>query len=63
MEGLNIRDIDEIIKKIDELRANLIKLKEGRDFTDKEVISMSQMLDSVLNEYYKLIKQEVVDKD
>lgn len=58
MEGPHLHDVDEIIKKIDELRLNLIKLKKGRDFTDEEVVSMSQMLDDVLNEYYKLAKQK-----
>jgi hypothetical protein len=57
-----MHDIDEIIKKIDELKASLAKLKKGRNFSDEEVVSMSQMLDGVLNEYYKLVKQKV-DKE
>ncbi|MGI6119099.1 MAG: aspartyl-phosphate phosphatase Spo0E family protein [Desulfosporosinus sp.] len=52
-------DIEELLKQIEELRANMVKIKEGRTLTDSEVVTASQMLDAVLNEYYKLLKQKL----
>lgn len=52
-------EIEEIIKRIEELRASLVKLREGKTLTDQDVVTASQMLDAVLNEYYKLLKQKV----
>ena len=50
--------IKDIIKQIEELRLNLIKTKEGKSYTDSEVITASQKLDQVLNKYQELIKEE-----
>ncbi|ODA40803.1 aspartyl-phosphate phosphatase Spo0E family protein [Desulfosporosinus sp. BG] len=49
--------IDQIIQQIEELRLSLIKIKEGRSYTDKEVVTASQRLDQVLNKYQELINQ------
>ena len=48
------KSIEELIKQIEELRANLIKIKEGRAYTDPEVVMASEKLDQVLNEYQEL---------
>ncbi len=48
-----------IMKQIEELRANLYKIVDGRTFTDQEVVAASQKLDVVLNEYYRLLKLKV----
>ena len=50
--------INEIIKQIEELRLSLIKIKEGKSYTDTEVITASQRLDRVLNKYQELINQD-----
>ena len=50
--------IDDIVKQIEELRLNLVKIKEGRAYTDPEVISASQALDKVLDKYQVLIAKE-----
>lgn len=50
--------IDEVIKQIEELRLNLIKIKEGKAYTDSEVVTASQRLDRVLNRYQELILKE-----
>ena len=50
--------IDEVIKQIEELRLNLIKIKEGKAYTDSEVVTASQRLDQVLNRYQELIFKE-----
>lgn len=50
-------EIDRLIEDIDKLRTNLnnlIKKKDG-DLQDPEVLSASQMLNSVLTEYNKLL--------
>ncbi len=52
-------EFGEIVKEIEILRAKLLKLKTEKDFTDLEVVTASQMLDAVLNEYYKMLKHKV----
>ncbi|HEY8911195.1 MAG TPA: aspartyl-phosphate phosphatase Spo0E family protein [Desulfosporosinus sp.] len=47
-------EAEELIKKIEELRLNMIEIKKGRDFTDQEVIAASQELDVVLNKYQEI---------
>jgi stage 0 sporulation regulatory protein len=50
--------LQEISKTIAELRAKLNKIAEGKNMTDPEVVAASQMLDAVLNEYQKLMKDK-----
>lgn len=52
-------ETEKIMKQIEELRANLYKIVDGRTFTDQEVVAASQKLDVVLNEYYRLLKLKV----
>ncbi|SHI12293.1 aspartyl-phosphate phosphatase Spo0E family protein [Desulfosporosinus lacus] len=47
--------INHLIKQIEELRLNLIKIKEGRSYTDPEVVAASQALDEVLDKYQELL--------
>ncbi|WP_088227860.1 aspartyl-phosphate phosphatase Spo0E family protein [Desulfosporosinus sp. FKB] len=54
-----MRELEEIMKQIEELRRSMVKLKEGKGLTDQEVVTASQMLDVVLNEYYKVLKSRV----
>ncbi|MFZ3100779.1 MAG: aspartyl-phosphate phosphatase Spo0E family protein [Desulfitobacteriaceae bacterium] len=54
-----MREIKEILKQIEELRKSLVKLGESRGLTDPEVVTASQALDAVLNEYYKLLRERV----
>jgi len=49
-----VSEAEELIKKIEELRLNMIEIKKGRDFTDQEVIAASQELDVVLNKYQEI---------
>ncbi|GEM_PF-481558 len=52
--------LDELITQIEELRSSMIKTKEGRSYTDPEVIAASQELDAVLDKYQEmLIKNKV----
>jgi len=43
--------LKKLIKEIERLRAKMIKIKEGKYFTDPEVVAVSQDLDVVLNKY------------
>ncbi|MDQ7092152.1 aspartyl-phosphate phosphatase Spo0E family protein [Desulfosporosinus sp. PR] len=52
-------EIQEIIKQIEELRSSMVRIKEGKSLTDPEVVIASQMLDAVLNEYYKMLRQKL----
>lgn len=48
-------EIKELIKRIEELRENMIKVKEGRSYTDPEVVATSQELDDVLDKYQEML--------
>lgn len=48
--------IDELIKQIEELRLDLVRIKVGRAYTDPDVVAASQKLDDVLNKYQELVK-------
>ena len=48
-------ELDELIKQIEELRLSMTKLKEGRSFTDQEVVTASQILDAALNRYQVML--------
>jgi uncharacterized protein YlzI (FlbEa/FlbD family) len=59
-----VSELKELIKQIEELRSTMIKLKEGKSYTDPEVITASQMLDAVLDKYQEmLIKIKKADLD
>ncbi|HZK85622.1 MAG TPA: aspartyl-phosphate phosphatase Spo0E family protein [Desulfosporosinus sp.] len=51
-------EIEELIKQIEELRLNMIKVKEGRAYTDPEVLAISQELDNVLDKYQEMLMKE-----
>lgn len=52
-------EIEEILRQIENLRKNLNTLIEEKDtLLDPKVIAASQMLDSVLNEYDKIVKDK-----
>lgn len=55
-------ELKELIKQIEELRARLIKIQEGRDYSDPEVVATSQQLDAVLDKYQELMMKKM-DKD
>jgi hypothetical protein len=62
-EGFMLSELEELIKQIEELRSNLIKIKEGKSFTDPEVIAASQELDVVLDKYQVMLMKKKADKD
>jgi len=47
--------IKELIEEIEELRLNMIKIKEGKSFSDPEVVTASQELDKILDKYHKMM--------
>jgi len=51
-------EIEELIKRIEELRLNMIKAKEGRSYTDQEVVATSQELDAVLDKYQEMLMKK-----
>jgi len=50
--------LEELIEQIEELRLNLIKIKEGKSFTDPEVLAASQELDVVLHRYQVMLMKK-----
>lgn len=53
--------INELIKQIEKLRLDLIGIKEGRAYTDPDVVKASQKLDEVLNKYQDFVKDNKSD--
>ena len=51
-------EIEELLKQIEELRAKMIKIQEGKAYSDPEVIAVSQELDEVLDKYMNLIMKK-----
>lgn len=51
--------LQEILKKIEEIRTELNQIAEGKPLTDPEVVSVSQLLDGLLNEYQKMTKDKL----
>lgn len=49
-------EMDEILKRIEDLRKRLQELSQAKGVANQEVITASQMLDAVLNEYYEIFK-------
>ncbi len=50
--------INELIKQIEELRINLVRITEGRAYTDPEVLAASQELDEILDKYQELMTKD-----
>jgi hypothetical protein len=46
------------LKRIEELRQELLDLETGKDLSDPEIIKTSHELDTVLNEYYRLLLKQ-----
>jgi stage 0 sporulation regulatory protein len=54
-----MRELNEILRQIEELRRCMVRIKKGNSgLTDPEVVAASQMLDAVLNEYYRVLKSK-----
>ena len=52
-------EIQEILREIENLRANLDKLATIKNnIIDEVIISKSQMLDQMLTEYYNILKKK-----
>jgi hypothetical protein len=62
-EGYIVSGLEALIKQIEELRLNLIKIKEGKSFTDPEVLAASQELDVVLDRYQVMLMQKKANRD
>jgi len=52
------KELEEILTKIQELRKKLQDVAMDKDLTDTEVIAVSRMLDVVLNEYERLVREK-----
>ncbi|MDQ7092954.1 aspartyl-phosphate phosphatase Spo0E family protein [Desulfosporosinus sp. PR] len=53
--GLLKSEIEELLKRIEELRLKMIRIKEGKAFSDPEVLAASQDLDAVLDDYQEML--------
>lgn len=48
--------LKQLLVQIEQLRQQLSDLHKNKNFTDPEVVVASQMLDAVLNDYYRLMQ-------
>lgn len=56
-------ELEELIKKIEDLQISTIKVKEGKSYTDPEVVAACQELDAALDRYQgMLMRIEEEDK-
>ena len=53
-----MNEIEKLINQIEEFRLKMIKAKDGRSFTDPEVVIASQMLDLVLDKYQEMLMKK-----
>ena len=53
-----MNEIEKLINQIEEFRLKMIKAKDGRSFTDPEVVTASQMLDLVLDKYQEMLMRK-----
>ena len=47
--------IEKLIEEIERLRLYMIQIKEGKSFTDPEVVAASQELDVALDKYQEML--------
>ena len=50
-----MHELEKLIKEIEKLRLYMIQIKEGKAFTDPEVVAASQQLDAALNKYQEMV--------
>lgn len=53
-----MNEIEKLINQIEEFRLKMIEAKDGRSFTDPEVVIASQMLDLVLDKYQEMLMKK-----
>ena len=47
------------LEMIEKIRQEMYRVASGRDLVDPEVVEVSQRLDSILNQYYHFINNEI----
>ncbi len=57
--GTGMSELKELIKQIEEQRARLIKIHDGKVYSDPEVVTTSQQLDAILDKYQALKMKKV----
>jgi len=50
-----VYDLEKLLKEIEKLRLYMIQIKEGKSFTDQEVVAASQELDVALDKYQEML--------
>lgn len=59
MELAQEKQIEELLKQVEELHSNMIRIKEGKSLMDSDVIIESQILDIVLNNYHQTLAKKL----
>lgn len=54
-----MNDLEKLMQKIEELRAELNEKGMNASLSDPEIVAASQMLDALLNEYCRLIQRKL----
>ena len=56
-------ELKKLIKEIKSLRSKMIKIKEGKSYSDPEVVAASQELDAVFDKYQEMLDKESDNRD
>lgn len=55
-----MHEIEDILREIEELRVELVKaIEKKKNLLDPDIIKESQKLDSILNEYNKMLNEKM----
>lgn len=55
---MNLAKLEEVLRKIEELRKSLEDLVMDKGLEDLDVLNLSQKLDQELNKYYRMLKEK-----
>lgn len=52
-------EIEELLKQVEKLHLSMIKIKSGKSLMDQDIITESQILDVILNNYQEVLMKKV----
>ena len=56
---VQVQQIEELLKQVEELHLSMIQIKENKSLIDQEIITESQILDIILNNYQEVLMKRL----
>lgn len=53
------QQIEELLKQVEELHLSMVQIKENKSLIDQEIITESQILDIILNNYQEVLMKRL----